>query len=352
MKTFRHSKIGFLFVAVLVLAVSMFGADKKVVVKVNSANVRLKPDINSPVVGKAQMGLILPIQEKLEGWYLVELPPNDKGVAVRGYIHESVVQEFSEGSPVVAAEKPAGKAKAEKPVVISRKTAGQNEISRKKLYVRIGAGYGTKTFNYENAWSFDLYQESAQITEKYAVDSSGVAIDAGLGFMFTPSIGVELSFIPATGKSKGTFTGSFPHPLYFDAPRAKDWTGNGLKYSAYELNLDLLYAFPISRKFNAYVMAGGTYFLGVKVQSLSSVNWSEIGYPYLDLNVTPEYSDYTASAFGFNAGAGVDYKLSESLAVNLNARYSSGTAKIKIEAMEVSVPAGGMRATAGIKVGF
>jgi opacity protein-like surface antigen len=346
-KLHRYSIIGFLLLAVLALTVSASAAEGKIVVKVNAANVRLKPDINSPVVGKAQMGLILDFLDKSGEWYFVELPPNDKGIAVRGYLHQSVVQEFSDGSPVVQG-KP-----AEKPVAI-RKPARVRSSSApgKKFFVRVGAGYGSKTFSYENSWAFAMYQENAQIIEKYSVDASGVAIDAGFGFMFTPSVGVELSFVPASGKSKGTFTGRFPHPFYFDAFREKTWENGGLKYSGSEINLDVLYAFPVTGRIKAYVMAGGTYFLGVKIQSLKSVTWTETGYPYLDLNVTPNFGEYSASAFGFNAGGGLDYRLSDSLAVNLNARYSSGTAKVKIEAMEVSVPAGGIRATAGIKIGF
>jgi len=344
MKTLRHPLFSVLLMAVLVVSVS--AADLKVVVKVNTANVRLKAAVDSPVVGKAPMGLILTVREKTEGWYLVELPPDDKGVAVRGYIHESVVQEFAEGKPVIT-PKPAAK-----PAPVRKPARKASPESGKKLYVRLGAGYGTKTFDYSNTWTFAMYQETGQVTENYAVDASGVVFDAGVGFMITPSVGVELSFVPASGKTKGTFSGNFPHPLYFDAARQKSWEDGGLKYSASELNLDLLYAFAVTGRIKATVMAGGTYFMGVKVKSLKSVSWNETAYPYFDLNVTPVYGNYSASAFGFNGGAGLDYRLSGSLSANITARYSSGTAKIKIEAMEVSVPAGGLRATAGIKIGF
>ena len=149
--------------------------------------------------------------------------------------------------------------------------------------------------------------------------------------MFTPSLGVELSFTPASGKSGGTFAAAFPHPFYFDLPREKSWTHDGLKYSASELDLDALYAFPLTRRIGLYLCAGGTYFLGVKIESLQSLNWSETSYPYIDLNVIPDYAGYSASTFGFNGGGGLDYRFTEGMAVNLNARYSSASVKIKIE---------------------
>ena len=347
--------------AVLLLAISAlgafsYGAELKIVIKVKSANVRLKPAMDSPVIGKAQMGLILDIQEKIDDWYLVELPPDGKGVAFRGYIHKSVVEEFNDQAPEVKAEpavtpRPPEGAPVLRPAK-AKKPAEAAGVSRKKIYIRLGGGYANKSFSYDNSSSFDMYQESGQSSEKYSVNASGAAFDVGLGFMFTPSIGVEVSFVPASGKSDGTFSASFPHPFYFGLPRNKEWTNSGLKYSASELNLDLVYAFPVSSKFKIYAMAGGTYFPGVKIETLKVTNWTETGYPYMDLNITPEYASYTGSTFGFNGGGGLDYRLSESLAVNLNARFSSGSAKIKVESKEITVPAGGIRATAGIKVGF
>lgn len=349
-------KTAVLLLAIIALGAFSYGAELKIVVKVKSANIRLKPAMDSPVVGNAQMGLIMDVREKFENWYLVELPPVGKGAAVRGYIHKSVVEEFNEQGrgaktrPMVT-PKPSQEVSVLKPAKAGKATAAAG-VSRKKLYVRLGGGYANKSFSYDNSSSFDMYHESGLASEKYSVKASGAAFDVGLGYMLTPSVGVDVSFIPASGKSNGTFSATFPHPFYFNNPRTEEWTAGGLKYSAFEINLDLVYVFPISSKFGLYAMAGGTYFLGVKIESLKVIDWTETGYPYTDLNITPQYASYKGNAFGFNGGGGLDYRLSDSLAVNVNARFSSGSAKIKVESKEVSVPAGGIRATAGIKVGF
>lgn len=357
MKTRIFHKCGVLFGAFLAFAAFSFGADLRIEVRVRSANVRLKPELESPVVGNAPMGLVLDAKKKTGEWYLVDLPPDANGAAVRGYIHESVVRKISAEAPAPKARiepKPSPARPAVKPAKPAAATRAPARVvpGRKKLYIRLGAGYATKSFDYSNSWTFPMYGESGSASESYAVDASGVAFDAGIGFMFTPSLGVELSFTPASGKSKGTFAAKFPHPFYFDFPREKAWEKTGLKNSASELNLDILYAFPMTSRISLYVCAGGTYFMGVKVESLKSVDWAESGYPYLDLDITPQYASYSASTFGFNAGAGLDYRLSQGMAVNLNARYSSGSAKIKIEGNEVTIPAGGIRATAGIKLAF
>lgn len=354
-KTMRTRTCTVLSLALLALAAVSFGAELRVEVTVRSANVRLNPALDSPVVGNAAMGLVLRAEKKTGEWYLVELPPDAKGVAVRGYLHESVVREITAepSAPKTAvAPKPAAPARPAVKPAVRKKAPARVASVQKKIFIRLGAGYASKSFDYDNSWTFPMYGESGSASEKYAVDASGAAFEAGLGYMFTPSLGVELSFTPASGKSKGTFAASFPHPFYFDLPREKAWTNDGLKYSASELNLDVLYAFSVTKRIDLYVCAGGTYFMGVKIESLQAIDWTEIGYPYFDLNVNPRYASYSASAFGFNGGAGVDYRLSPGMAVNLNARYSSGSAKIKIEANEITIPAGGLRATAGIKLRF
>ena len=350
-------KPGALLGAILALTAFVLAADLRIEVTVRSANVRLKPALDSPVVGNAAMGLVLRAEKKTGEWYLVELPADAIGPAVRGYLHESVVREVSAKGPAPKAAvepKPAPARPAVKPAkpAAVKKASARGAAARKKFYVRLGAGYASKSFDYDNSRTFPMYGETGSASERYSVDASGMSFDAGVGFMFTPSLGVELSFTPASGKSKGTFTADFPHPFYFDLMRVKEWTNDGLKYSASELNLDVLYAFPVTRRIGLYVCAGGTYFMGVKVESLQALDWTEIGYPYFDLNIDPRYASSSASAFGFNAGAGADYRLSEGFAVNLNARYSSGSAKVKIEGNEVTIPAGGLRATAGIKFAF
>lgn len=359
MTKLRNShKLGAVLGAILAFASFAVAADLRVEVTVRSANVRLEPALDSPVVGNAVMGLVLRCEKKTGEWYLVELPAGTDHPAVRGYLHESVVREVSSKGPApkaAVAPKPAPVRTAVKPKpkpAAVKKAPARAAAARKKIYVRLGAGYASKSFDYSRSSTFPMYGESASSSERYAVDTAGLAIDAGIGFMFTPSLGVELAFTPASGKSAGTFAASFPHPFYFNLPREKEWTNDGLKYSGSELHLDALYAFPVTRKIGITVCAGGTYFMGVKIESLRSLDWAETGYPYFDLNPNPRYASFSANAFGFNAAAGADYRLSDGIAVNLNARYSSGSAKVKIEESEVSVPAGGLRATAGIKFMF
>ncbi len=368
MKT-RHILRGFaaLALGLLVLApVVSSAADQKVRVKVTSANVRLKPALDAPIVGNARQGQVLDFEKKTGDWYLVSLPPDEKGDVVTGFIHSSIVEEISaeaeapevpvEKAKVKAETKPEAKTTA--PPAVVERTAPERPVPAtarpafKRLYLRIGGGYGQNKSSFGADWTFDYYQEQGYVSEAYDLDGSGVAVDVGLGFLFTPNLGVEVSFIPASGKISGAFEAGFPHPFYFDQFRVAAWDAPDLKYGANEVNLNLVGRFPVSGRLAVYLTAGGTYFLEAKIDSLSRINYGEVGYPYTEILVTPEYASYSKSTFGFNGGAGVDFFLTDAIGVNLNGRYTAGTAKIDVEGLTYEVKVGGIRATAGLKFAF
>jgi|GEM_PF-1076343 len=64
-------------------------------VVVDMANVRLTPSLQGQVIGQLQTGTLLEAQEKSGEWYLVNLPPDEQGYVVSGYIHQSMVQVIS-----------------------------------------------------------------------------------------------------------------------------------------------------------------------------------------------------------------------------------------------------------------
>jgi hypothetical protein len=100
---------GFLFaVCMMILLISpLRGRAEKTRVKVvvNIANVRLKPDLGSQVIDKMPLGTILESDEIVGEWFKVNLPPDESGISVTGYMHKSVVQ--------IIAEEPVEKKKVE-----------------------------------------------------------------------------------------------------------------------------------------------------------------------------------------------------------------------------------------------
>ncbi|MFQ6082085.1 MAG: SH3 domain-containing protein [Candidatus Aminicenantia bacterium] len=96
----RNTKKGVVLIACLSLLLLLPGlsnAEKvKVRVIVEKANIRLKPDLGSMVIGSAPLGAILESDEQIGEWFKVNLPPDEKGFVVTGYIHSSAVEVVEE----------------------------------------------------------------------------------------------------------------------------------------------------------------------------------------------------------------------------------------------------------------
>lgn len=362
----------FLFLIFFLFSVFLFteGSDLKIRVTVSRANIRLKPSLESMVITQVKGGQILEVLDKVQNWYQVNLPPDEKGIVISGYIHQSIVEEIKKVipqqkkiTPEEKTEKPVeGKVVPSEKTVIPESKEASPQIPQtdkrkpqiqkpghKKFFIRLGGGYASRTYSYAKSWSFVLYQEDGQVSENYNIDSSGFAFDAGFGLFFFRNVGIEVSFVPASGKTMGNFSAEFPHPFYFNLYREANWEKADLQYSSPEIHFNLIFSFPLSPRMDIYLTGGGTYFTEVKIENLKVIHWNETGYPYFELSTNPEYASYGQSCFGFNAGAGMDFFLMDSVGLNLNLRYASGEVKIDVEGTEVAVKPGGFRATAGIK---
>jgi len=350
----REAKVFVLGIFIfLSLSLLSQASELKIIVSVEAANIRLKPSIQSTIIGKAKIGQILQVLRKEGDWYFVNLPLNKNGYVVSGYIHQSIVKVIKEETPVQE-EKPVVE---QKPQVTPPPPPSEPEpfyepvkpAKRKSFYIRANIGYRTQSYSYAYNWSFTQYQEEGSVNESYSVDSSGLTYEAGLGFLFTKNVGLEVSFAPVSGKTKGEFAASFPHPFYFDNPRLVNWNKDDLAYAESEINLNLILYFPVGGKFSIYISGGGTYFLNVKAENLY---WSEVGYPYHEITFDYTHNNYSQNGFGFNGGGGIDFFFTENLGLNLNVRYSMGKVKINIEDTEVELEPGGLKATGGIKIAF
>lgn len=97
----------FLCIFSLMISISVLGADFKLRVITKRANVRLKASLNSDILSQVPLGAILESQGKVGNWYKVNLPADESGFVVSGYIYESIVeeviQEFKE--PTIKKEK-------------------------------------------------------------------------------------------------------------------------------------------------------------------------------------------------------------------------------------------------------
>ena len=81
---------------VLITATFVLSGDSKVRVTVSEANIRLKPTTQSDILTRVPLGAVLDVIKKQGSWYFIKLPPDEKGIVVTGYIHQSIVEVFEE----------------------------------------------------------------------------------------------------------------------------------------------------------------------------------------------------------------------------------------------------------------
>jgi len=76
----------------------VYESPKKIQIIIELANLRAEPDFKSEIINQVQLGITLLAVEKTKEWYRVDLPPDEDGIIISGYIHQSFVKEIPDKS--------------------------------------------------------------------------------------------------------------------------------------------------------------------------------------------------------------------------------------------------------------
>jgi len=178
-------------------------ADLKVRVLVESAEVRLRADTLSQVVGKLPLGTILESEGKVGEWFQVKLPPDEEGFVILGYIHQRHVEVVGEVREV----KEAPEIKEEKPEEIYPPVQ-QPEIRRemapqRKFYMKGIIGYGIG-FEKVSTGYYKQYENKEDIDEVNLYPGGGVNLDVIFGYRIIPSLNAEIGIgYQSSGETAG-----------------------------------------------------------------------------------------------------------------------------------------------------
>ncbi len=83
-------------IALLIVPILAHSQESSIRIIVETAKVRLDPDPDSKIITSVPMGAILKVTLKKGEWYLAELPRNEQGITVTGYLHISDVELLSD----------------------------------------------------------------------------------------------------------------------------------------------------------------------------------------------------------------------------------------------------------------
>jgi hypothetical protein len=332
-------RIAFLGVFLLVagvLAADAYAEKTKIRVVVEKASIRLRPDLQGEIIKTPPIGSIFEAERKEGEWYEVKIQ-TEVGVMIAGYIHEMFVETVSwEAPPPELPKKPEqAPAKGEEPSKITPPSAGRTESSKaraKRFEIVFRAGYMSGTSTESSAYSdsfsggvLDAANVSGTITTEL---TKPWGFDGALNIFLVKGVGIQLKFDYAssskiTDASKSTYDLDWRWNNGSSYDTQDEWAVGG-DVSLYILSGNLIFKIPAGR-FIAPVISGGlSYFSGSAKVDTSvgyATTWTSQGYRFIDYFVIPAMVDTSLGGVGFNAGAGIDFVFSPSVALNIEGRY-------------------------------
>jgi hypothetical protein len=335
----RTLGLGIVFIGFLAVGL-IAGSPVFLKIKVQTASVRAKPDMQSNIIRKLGEGTLLEAQKKVGDWYEVAVK-TDVGISVVGYIHEMFVEvETAEEEKAKETMKEEKVREPEPMPEVRTKRVERADAAQKKFELSLYGGYALTQVdgqsNYTRTWSFywvDSVTETTNITGK----SPGAgSIGASFAYFFTPNFGIQLSgefLLKGKTPMKSHFNYDY---TWYDGDsynETADWEGTG-GLSSIPLSLDLVGRFG-DGTIGGSVSAGATLFMNsFEADSAIGLGYSEYSwywywYPYwyywwqdVDALRIPVVIDKTSwTAFGGNFGASLTFKMSDKIGLFLDGRY-------------------------------
>ena len=216
--------------------------------------------------------------------------------------------------------------------------------------ISLHGGFVPGSPRFSGTRTFTEFAEQGRIESQYKEDP-GPGFEASLAWKFGRRLGVSAAMSFDQRREAGSFAASLPHPLYFGAPRrtSGDFRGGTRRETAAHLDLAFLGG---SGRLQWSAFAGPSL-IGVKADLVQRVAYTQ-AYPYDTVTVTgTSFERSSATAVGFNLGAGLDWQVARHAAIGTQVRFSRATASLKPTADDrVDVHGGGAHVTAGLRLDF
>jgi opacity protein-like surface antigen len=234
-------------------------------------------------------------------------------------------------------------------VMVSLVAAGAYADEEGRLKLSLTGAFGVSSLDFSGTRTFTEFAEEGQIRADYSADK-GPGFEGGLAYRFGSRLSVALTGSYLKRDSSAAVQASLPHPLYLNRDREVEADVDGLDYTETAGHLDLVLS-GHSGSLDFSVFAGPSLFK-VKADLAGAPAYTQ-SYPFDTVTVTSvPTTSANDTAFGFNVGAGVDYRFSPKFAFGVQGRFSRGSAKLPAEGGEIDVDAGGFQVGAGVRISF
>ena len=199
--------------------------------------------------------------------------------------------------------------------------------------------------------SYAEFAEAARIDAAYE-PGPGVALEASLAMRITRRLRLATAFDWTRRNGEATIDAQLPHPFFFDRPRRIEASASGLERTERASHLDLEWL-AVEGRVELAVFAGATA-LRAEADLVERVDYAH-EYPYDEVSFRSVATRRVSSdlAFGWNAGASLEWRFSRRLGLALQARYVDARPELTAPGGEtVRIDAGGLQTVAALRVRF
>jgi opacity protein-like surface antigen len=218
-----------------------------------------------------------------------------------------------------------------------------------RVKLLLGGGYETGSIGFAQRISQSQFVETATIDTSYSA-KSGPGFDGAVQFNVFKHVGLAVAGTRYSRDLTGDYRGSFPHPLYFNRPRAASGSVTGkLTETAGHASL-VVFTHSGSLDLSAW---GGVSYFKAEAELLQNVDYSQ-QYPFDAVTVTgTPTAKVSDTPFGFNLGASADWRFSKNVGVGVQGRFARAKAKFAVkDAPDSQVDVGGFQVGGGVRFYF
>ena len=236
----------------------------------------------------------------------------------------------------------------------------QTQAVTEKVWVDVNLGIAASAGE-QQAYTFagTLFREPMAMASAYAKPSRGAAFDFGGGYMFTPKIGVGVSFQGTAHKDAVGLGVTVPHPFFFNASTtAANVTDSSLTRTEGTTNIQAMVSVLSTDRLRLRVF-GGPSFFRLKSDMVQDIEYDQAATSFNRANLVSitgyEQVEAEGTGIGFHAGADMSVFFTRVFGLGAFARYSRGTVSLDPEPMsEVAqdVKVGGFQTGGGLRLRF
>jgi hypothetical protein len=220
-------------------------------------------------------------------------------------------------------------------------------------YFNLNVGFESVSGQLNDASTLPIYGEQASLSVAQAIDS-GSLFDFSVGARVWRNASVGIGFHSGSTHSEASLTGSIPHPLFFNRPRALALTATDLERSERAVHLQFGYMLPLTERVSVHVTLGPSFFK-LNQDVVDDVTLNEGG-GFSTVTGTPVVVQRDDSPTGFNIGADVMYQAYTRDRIKLGAglflRYAGASADVQVLDNVVDSDVGGLQVGFGGRLRF